>query len=107
MNALDTLAIPKGDVTVSRVSGVQKDQQTTLKNQLRRIWHDRNISNIQDTIDALDQLSLEDDAILHDIVKYVTKIGENGSKKALLNFVAARRGLIDDGDGDEWWDGLN
>jgi hypothetical protein len=56
-------------------------------------------------VDALDQLSLGDDAIWHDIVEYVAKIGENGSKKALLKFVAARIGLI--GDGDEWWDALN
>jgi hypothetical protein len=76
-----------------------------LKNELRHIWHDKNISNIQATVDALDQLSLGDDAIWHDIVEYVAKIGENGSKKALLKFVAARIGLI--GDGDEWWDALN
>jgi hypothetical protein len=97
-----------GGVTVSRVSGgVKKDQQTALKNQLGCIWHDKNISNIQATVNALDQLSLEDGAILHDIVEYVSKISENGSKQALLNFVVARLGLIDDGDDDEWWNALN
>ncbi|MEN8221426.1 MAG: hypothetical protein ABFS56_34825, partial [Pseudomonadota bacterium] len=57
------------------------------KDELRR---DKSVSNIQDTIDALDQLSMEDDAIWRDIVEYLAKIGENGSKSALLKFVAAR-----------------
>jgi hypothetical protein len=48
-------------------------QQSALKNELRHIWHDKNISNIQATVDALDQLSLGDDAIWHDIVEYVGK----------------------------------
>jgi len=82
-------------------------QQTTLKNQLRHIWHNKNISDIQTTIDALDQLSLEDDTIWHDITDFLTKVKGNGSKKALLKFVAARLGLINDGDGDDCWNALN
>ncbi len=66
---------------------------------LRGIWHEVKVSGVQDTLDALDQLKLFDDVVWHDIVKHLAKIGDNGSKKELLNFVAARIGVIRD---DDW-----
>ncbi len=97
-----------GGVTVSRVSGgVKKDKQTAYRNDLRRIWRDKNIEDLQTTVDALEQVKIEDDAIWRDIVDYLAKVGDNGFKKGLLNFVATRLGLIDENDGDKWWDGLS
>jgi len=104
---VDSSSKKGGGVQVSKVcNGVQKDQQTVLRNQLRRIWHNKNISDMQKTLDALEPIII-DDTIWHDITDFLTKVKGNGSKKALLNFIAARLGLINDGDGDDCWNALN
>ncbi|KHD08553.1 hypothetical protein PN36_32350 [Candidatus Thiomargarita nelsonii] len=90
----------KKDFVDREMDSLDKVDKVVLEG-LRRIWHSEQISGMQDTLDALDQLKLFDDVIWHDIVKHLAKIGDNSSKRALLNFVAARIGVIDDG----WWNG--
>ncbi|OAD20087.1 hypothetical protein THIOM_004232 [Candidatus Thiomargarita nelsonii] len=81
-------------------NGEQMAHKAALIEGLRGIWQSAQISGVQDTLDALDQLSLGD-AIWHDMVKYLAKVGDGVSKKGLLNFVAGWIGLSGD---DVWWD---
>ncbi|KHD07494.1 hypothetical protein PN36_31410 [Candidatus Thiomargarita nelsonii] len=94
---------------IDRYQGVTDPtaKQTAYRNDLRRIWRDKNIEDLQTTVDALEQIGIEDDAIWRDIVDYLGKVGDSGFKKELLNFAAIRLGLIDKNDGDKWWDGLS
>jgi len=72
-----------GGVTVSRVSGgVKKDKQTAYRNDLRHIWRDKNIEDLQTTVDALEQVKIEDDAIWSDIVDYL--VDEHLTATALM-----------------------
>jgi len=101
--------VPKGSEKVPK--GVRSDggdgehiaQKVALIEGLRRIWHSDHISGVQATLDALDQLvGFMGDDVWDDITGFVAKMGESGSKKALLSFVVGRIGLV----GDEWW-GVN